>query len=270
MRGNMRVRIAGNKSGAVNGYVLSPFGNIDGFGDFGGLPVITGVTDTSLTFKNDWSGSDFFNPDQTVGWWAWVIKWPALNTGGWDGPPTSAVQTRAYNNWKALTAGVNLGSTQAQAMGDQYIGAIASDVKSIDQNSALYNAFGGMPNDQAHQQRSQLFVQLKRDITTLANLKVPNVWADVGGDSSSTTGGTSGAQVAASGGSAYTQLALQQQAARSAAQAAQQAAQKASEAASNPLAALSGGSSTNLLLYGGLGLAALVGVGLLLRKRAAS
>lgn len=275
MRRLMRNRV----SPSLNGYVLSPFGSIDGFGDFGDNPsvIITGVSDNKLMFQRNWSGEDFLNADKTKGWWAHITYWKIPGYDNWEGPPDENVMGRAAGNIARIKEGIAANSSIAQAMGNQFLSPIADAIKACDANTANYDWVKVMPGDGYHTQRVNSFNALKKAINAVANAKVPALWPDLGGGTTDVVTGAAAVGVSA----ANTQIALlQQQQRQQAAQAAKDAADAAAKAAAELAAAkakatsstgsgatAAGASKTPLIIAGAVGLVALLGAGVILSKK---
>lgn len=255
----MKNRIAGS----LHGYVLSPFGNIDGFGDFGGISVLPGAAGNAFTFQESWSSDDYSNADSSKGWWADSNYWK-LNDGGWDGPPDDATTARAVSKFNAIKKGIDASSASAVVMGDTYVTAVSDAVKAVDANTKKAN-WVGKYSDSDNRQRSVLMVNLKNAVTRLANATVPALWPDI--DTGGLTSGTG------AGGAVTTNDIIAQQQLKASqdlktAQAALAAAQKGS--VSTP-GILGTASTDNTMLYigGAVGLVALLGVGIMLSKKKA-
>lgn len=269
MRRPMKTRISRN----LNGYVLSPFGNIDGLGNFAAFGEFLVVSPGRGSFQNSWTNDDWTSANRK---WSDHIKyWFKLNYE----PLDEGILDRAREKGDKLNTQAKAGDVAAGGLLLSLIDPIYALIKRADANTSQFDNLGNA-SDATHRDRFNIFNSLNAAITKLANVTIPAFTppADAGAGITGVAPGQTAANV-------YVFQAQQAAAAAAAAKAANEAAATAKAAADaqaaaklNPglvktsqsaLSAAQTGPS-NMLLFGGIGLVALLGVGFVLSRKKAS
>ena len=253
--------------GLRDGYVLSPFAGFGSFA-FGEFQVLG---PSSLAFQNSWTNDDWTSVNHK--WKDHIAYWFHLSYE----PLDNDILQQAVAKLEQLTTNAKAGDAASSALKMSLLSPIANLIKRGDANTSQFDNLGNA-SDATHRDRYAIFTSLNDAITKLANAKVPAFTPPA----DAVAQGITGATTPGGASSVYLFMAQQQQAAQAAA-AAQAAVAKAkadAEAAAAAAAAKKGSTGgdmsklavpeegpNKLLIFGGIGLVTLLGVGAVLMMK---
>lgn len=229
---------------------LAGFGSYSGFGEF------LVVTPGKGSFQNSWTNDDWTSANRK--WKDHINYWFKLSYE----PLDEGVLDRARVKGDKLLTQAKEGDIASGALLGSLADPIFALIKRADANTSQFDNLGNA-SDATHRDRFAIFNSLNQAITRLANATIPAFVPP--------SDGTSPLPGSKPPSSVYEYQAQQIAAAQAAAKAAAAAAAKAKADAlanvGNRPGSLAPQNNSKMLIFGGIGLAALLGVGLVLSKK---